>query len=442
MWDQIAAQLFAGFLKAFAFYSVAILVAFLIALHFLQRKLLDRVTDVLACCSEAIKGTVIFKNAVAYFDRRTPARVDQIASKNKILTLRHRIVSRIVLHFLPPALLVMMTLFFSFVAFYGAQMMPKDATASFALGGASAILPAASITAMADLGKYEATTLFMISIAFIVSYVRTIMRLVRRINGNDMNPISYYFLSLNMLTSVLVAIVARHLATIFAVTATNASVHDASPVLLAALAFLIGWNPAIWLDVAFDKVSQWTNFAFLKARPPLKDNLPQDMNLLMIQGLNGDHVDRLEELGIVNCQDLSERNAIVLWLRTPYTLELICDWLAQAHLCTLYEDERLLLLRQVGIRDICGYIKALDDDRSVASLVAVLNTPRAVPADPKKAPPPRPDITDALLRTHKAELEQKPAYLQLVELHAAMVPERKNVVPPVEVVQAPMLAAE
>ncbi len=376
-----------------AFFSIIVLGAFIVATHLLQRRALDRASSVMNCTSRAVQRTHMFADATQYFARRTPAtQLD-------------------VLHLLPFLFLLVITLFFSILSYYGAAYSEFITDPSYVLGGTMAYGPHTK----GQLAAYQSSTMFMISIAFLVAYIRVIAKLVERINTNDMRPISYYFLSVSILTSVLVAIVTRHVADAL----TPGQSRETPEWVLALMAFVIGWNSKLWLDTIWKKATDYFRIVDLKPRTPSKENLPQDMNLMMIQGLDGDKIERMEELGVHNCQDLAERNPVVLWLRTPFTLELLVDWMGQALLCLLYEDDRIELLRQVGVRDVFCYMAGLSDEASLAAMVEVLNTaPAQAPSG--SARPPRPQATAELLKMHKRSIVFDPSYVQLVELRAAL----------------------
>jgi len=377
-----------------AFFSIVVLGAFIVATNLLQRRALDRASDVMRCTTRAVRGTHMYADATQYFARRTPASQWDV------------------LHLLPFLFLLLITLFFSILAYYAAQYSDFVSVPSYVLGGTFTY----GRHTPGELANYQSATMFMISIAFLVAYIRAIARLVERINTSDMRPISYYFLSVNILTSVLVAVVTRHVAD-----ALTPGVAGHTPEwVLALMAFVIGWNPNLWLDTIWKKATDYFKIVDLKPRIAAKENLPQDMNLMMIQGLDGEKIERLEELGVHNCQDLAERNPVVLWLRTPFTLELLVDWMSQSLLCLLYEDERIELLRQVGIRDIFGYMIGIADDTSAAAIVAVLNTaPAQAPTDSGSRAP-RPAVTIEVLKTHRTSVALDPAYVQLKELRAAL----------------------
>lgn len=58
---------------------------------------------------------------------------------------------------------------------------------------------------------------------------------------------------------------------------------------------------------------------------PSRSSMPTNLNLLMIDGLANEKIDRLAELEISDAQVLSCQNPFLLWVRLPYDLGLIVD---------------------------------------------------------------------------------------------------------------------
>ena len=147
------------------------------------------------------------------------------------------------------------------------------------------------------------------------------------------------------------------------------------------LGFLIGWNPTLWINQLTHWGAKLLKLETPRQRQAAQANLPQDMALSMLQGMVDDKIERLIEIDIDNCQKLAEENAVIVWLRTAYNLELIADWVAQAQLCIRFEDNKILALRQVGIRDIFGYVAAISDDAARAAVQTVLQIPAPIIAN-------------------------------------------------------------
>lgn len=365
--------------------SVVLLVGFLVTTTLLQQRTVSRVAEVLketADGNRPIANTKLFEDAQDYFGRRNI----------NLFTDRA--------HIVPVWFLIFVVFSASFITFFGAELFAHASTPSYALGGALAAVNPAS-TALA---QYQSSTLFTGAMAFFGAYVWMIARLTTRINNNDMSATTYYFLSIRLITACILAGVTRHV--IEVIPYLNDIVNDKSgtPVGLAAIGFIIGWNPTLWIKELVTAISNRLKRQIPVQRWPKQENLPQNMALEMIQGLVDDKIDRLNELDIDNCQDLAERNPVVIWVRTPFTLELIVDWIAQAQLCILFEDVQIERLRQAGVRDIFTYLTALGIPASQSAIADIL----------------KPEVPAGLLQTHAVSIPADPAYHQLKELRDAL----------------------
>jgi hypothetical protein len=107
----------------------------------------------------------------------------------------------------------------------------------------------------------------------------------------------------------------------------------------------------------------------------VQQELPEDMKLSIIEGVDQDKITRLSELSIDNCHLLATANPFVIWIRTRYTLSEIVDWIAQARLYLLFKSAGLKVLRDNAIRDIFTFISVAEDANERASLELVLKVP-------------------------------------------------------------------
>jgi hypothetical protein len=269
---------------------------------------------------------------------------------------------------------------------------------SYVLGGALAADPA---TNAADLARYQSETVFVGSMAFLSAYIWVIVSLIGRINNFDTNPITFYFLAARMLTACLVAGIAHHILAVIPI-AEGFTTLIGRPVLLAALGFLIGWNPSLWTA----EIVRWTAKVWRSGLPrqrwPREDDMPQVMPVSLIEGLVDDKAERLRELDIDSCQKLACENAVLLWLRTAYNMEIIVDWIAQAQLCVRFEPDKILVLRSNGIRDIFVYHEQIGKPPSLTAVQVLVKIPKEI------------------LEGHVSNIDQDPAYQRLMELRSAL----------------------
>lgn len=360
--------------------SVIILCGFIVATTTLQQRALTRSNEVLATVQPRLRETALYAIALDFLARRR--------SSSWLFNPVHAI---------PVWFLVIVVLFGSLISFFGAQTFPLDPTPSYVLGGPLASDPAVD---KHTLEAYQSGTVFMGSMAFLGAYVWMIATLVVRINNFDTSPIAFYFLSVRILTALLVATLVRHMIQVLpnaVVGSTNEPGYG-----LAVLGFLIGWNPTLWLNEVMLRGADLFKQRIARQKMPNADNMPQNMTLSMIQGLLDTEAARLMELNIDNCQKLACENAILIWLRTPYNLDVIVDWIAQAQLFLLFEPSNLDSLRKAGVRDIFAYYIMLSDDA------------------PRTATQPVGGVPAAVMAKHREVLEHDPKFTKLQQLRQAI----------------------
>jgi hypothetical protein len=366
------------FIQAIA--SVVILCGFIIATTMLQQRALNRSNEVLATVQPKLRETALYAIAMDFLNRRrlTPPGLFSPV------------------HAIPIWFLLMIVLFGSLLSFFGAELFPTDTVPSYILGGALAADPQPDLV---KLESYQSGTVFLLSMTFLSAYVWTIATLVVRINNFDTSPVTFYFLSVRILTSLLVAVLIRHM---IKVLPDLPVIDESMPYGLAVLGFVIGWNPTLWIDEFMLRTADFLKQRIARQRRPDPGDMPQNMTLSMLQGMLDSESARLMELNIDNCQKLACENAILIWLRTPYNLDVIVDWIAQAQLFLLFEPNYLENLRRAGIRDVFAYYTILLNPAARAAAQAVAGVP--------------PDI----MEQHSAVLAQDPKFTKLGELRRAI----------------------
>jgi hypothetical protein len=384
---------FANFVHAQAIVSVVFLIAFLLATTALQQRTSKQASHVLDTLPPRVQETEIFGSARRYFGRRE---VGNLFTSGP--------------HIIPIWFLVIVVAGCATVCYFGAELISQGPTApNYVLGGIRATESLTTETEKSDLRIYQSQTVFVLSMAFLAAYVWMIHQLVNRINNDDMNPITYYFLSVRLLAAILMAAISRHAVEGIPVLQGLLVIDKEGqkyPAGLAILAFLVGWNPTLWVDELLIKIRDLLKTAIPSQRWPKNEDLPTNMSLLMLQGMVPDKVDRLNELNIENVQKLSSENPIVLWARTSYTLDLILDFIGQAQLALLYEGKSLALLRGNGIRDIWGYALILEAPEGPAQIERLLDVPQLV------------------ANSHLERMHSCPTLARLSQLRASLLPVR------------------
>jgi hypothetical protein len=242
---------------------------------------------------------------------------------------------------------------------------------------------------------YQSGTLVVSAIAFVGAYLALFNRLLNQMNNNDIYPISFHYFSVWLITAMTLAAIMRHCAGVFGI--------DDNAVLLA-IALAIGAMPApffaAFIHWAFGKL----NISGDK-EDPSRINMPSNLNLLMIDGLANEKIDRLAELGISDAQVLSCQNPLILWVRLPYDLALIMDWIAQAELYVCLREEGFRKARAQQIGDIHKFVSVLSNSAAASDLCGELGL--------------KPSYVTPLL----ASLNESPCFVRLREVKEAMLPD-------------------
>ncbi|ANQ84967.1 hypothetical protein dqs_1929 [Azoarcus olearius] len=371
--------------------SVGLLVGFLVATTLVQQRSSERIKDILDKVSEPVKETSSYKSADRYFKRREVVNL----FTNKA-------------HWIPVWFLILVVFSCSMVSYFGAGLIYADSqlVRSYVLGGAYASVDGGDVATNA-LRNYQSGTVFIGTMAFLGAYCWVIAQLMNRMNNDDMSPVSCYFLSVRIITACIVAGIARHIVEGASGLFTTAEgdvqgALNAAPVRLAILGFLIGWNPTLWINELLVKLADLVRSKIPSQSWPRKENLPSNLSLLMIQGMVVDKIDRLMELNIDNCQKLAHDNPMVIWVKTSFSLNLIIDWIAQAKLCLLFEDDKLAALRRNGVRDIFQYVQSISDSAGLAAIENILQVPAA------------------LIEGHRRSIPMGQSYQELAELRRAL----------------------
>ncbi len=98
----------------------------------------------------------------------------------------------------PIAILSLIILMFSIVLCFGYYLKDHH-DIYYILAGMSSV----KFTDEALIKSYQTGTLITMNLAFVGAYIVILIRLFRRINNYDINPMSYYFFSLHILQAVL-----------------------------------------------------------------------------------------------------------------------------------------------------------------------------------------------------------------------------------------------
>jgi hypothetical protein len=297
----------------------------------------------------SLAETSSFKMALAFFESIPANQISSILKGFK----------------LPITILIVIILLFSYTM--SLVRYPSDFLneANYFLGGTYILNPVKSETLSIKqaISQYQAGTLITMIFAFIGAYLVILARLFRRINNYDIDPMAYYFFSLHIIQAVLVAAVLRH--TFYTMNGTI------NYMWLATFGFSVGLKPDLFMQFIVEKGIAFAGRT--KGQTEIDpEKLPSIMPLSMIEGLTEEKRLRLRELNIDNSQALAKCNPIFLWVRTSFQLLPVIDWIAQAQLYILVENDRMQKLRLYGIRDIFSFMKvAGSPDSKIANFLNI-----------------------------------------------------------------------
>ena len=264
----------------------------------------------------------------------------------------------------------------------------------FLLGGTYVVDPQ-NFANLESIMHYQSATLVFAGVAFLGAYLALFRRLLDQLNNNDIYPISFHYYSAWLIGSMIIACVFRHVASIF-------GFNEGSYAAMILISFAIGAAPApffaAFLHWAFTKLNITGD-----KEDPKSGMLPTNLNLLMIDGLANEKIDRLSELGITDAQVLSCQNPFTLWTRLPYDLALIVDWISQAQLYVCLRESAFNIARGQQIGDIHKFVAVLSDKIAGPDLCKKLGL--------------EPSYVTPLL----ASLNENPSFVRLREVTAAML---------------------
>ncbi len=181
--------------------------------------------------------------------------------------------------------------------------------------------------------------------AFMGSYLFALQYIFRRYVTFDLYPRVYYDVTIRILYAVTIALAIRF-------------VHEdfAASSLAPAIFFVIGSFPDrgfAYLEGKLADLPGWSVNKEMQAK-----NFP----LSMIEGISLLHRPRFKELGIDNVQNLAAADFVELVVRTPFSEEVLINWMFEAKLLVVV-GENMPRLKNVGINDVIAFRDAVECDK-------------------------------------------------------------------------------
>jgi len=236
---------------------------------------------------------------------------------------------------------------------------------------------------------YQTVTLVAASYAFLGWMIWTLTTIFDRANLLQLLPSTLNRLIIRLVAAVIVAVVVRH--TVMVDIAT-------SHIPLLAVAFAVGMVPQRGIAFITSKVGALF-------RPSVRAS--EDFPLELIQGISGDLVFRIQELGIYNAVDLSHANPFALFDATGYSLSEIVDWIAQSQLLVMTQSAGFEALQAAGYRTLFDVVRLLKQTNGADALKAAC----------KLEDPTKPSVGEGL---RLDQIESQAEYIRLREIYEAL----------------------
>lgn len=223
---------------------------------------------------------------------------------------------------------------------------------------------------------YQYGALVCLSFAFLGAYLSCITYLFRRITLNDVNANAYQTISVRLLGSAIVALMLYHCFHLLQGTGTppqepgsdlpgGSGLGEAGIVtpVIGAVAPMLGINTGVVVsevavlasflagimpEMALRRMMEWVLQSLRgTSNPSGREDTP---SLERIEGIDMYTRMRLEEMGIYDAHGLVSTNPLYLYLRTPYHLLQVMDWIGQAFALIHLQPEQWKEARALGIR--------------------------------------------------------------------------------------------
>lgn len=433
--------------------SSVMLSALVLCAHFVRRGTATRMADLLdARTNQPLKETAFYREALNYLGRRqiiAPTRRGTI-DEGKSQWPEETLPGASWPYWLAIGFLILVIFTCCLGGYFASEWLLHSERRSLVLGGFYAAYAPMMINGHitvsdAGLQDYQVGTVSVATMAFFSAYIYVVYQIMFRVNTNDISPLSYYFYSLHILAACLVAGIFRHaFEWLYSLPLEAHSHFTDSPgfhPILAVFAVAIGIRPTLWLenvaslaneiwknryrDKIVGRPSSISSHQVLSVDSGVGPNAPSPelyrpapLPLEMIRGMQPGDVrragtpDRLREIGIENCQKMATQNPFLLWLRTPFGIHTIIDWIAQAQLVAAWPPHRVASLRERGITDIFQYRACLASNGETRDC---LHDALGVPGH--------------MLDDLRSALDQTPQFIKLNELRTklASIGEQKEI---------------
>jgi hypothetical protein len=196
--------------------------------------------------------------------------------------------------------------------------------------------------------------------AFIGAYFYALQSLSLRVNARDATPGHFYSLVVRLFASIFLALLLHH---IYFGIASDFGNSDKVARILPAAYFFCG---------IFPEAIQTRIWQLVKDLTKTPDRKPFRPALDIIDGIGEVHIERLEEIGIDSAYVLAVSDPFLTFVRLPYRLSQIVDWIGQSLLVLHFGESTAVNLRSKGIRNILDLAAYFGTDKDYRKQISEL----------------------------------------------------------------------
>jgi hypothetical protein len=204
--------------------------------------------------------------------------------------------------------------------------------------------------------QHDINTLIVISYAYLGWYAWSVSTIFSRLVTMEFVPGTVYAIMSRLVLCVIVSAVVYQISNLL---------PEGWPVTgdanLAAIGFTTGLFPTTVLEFVKQK--------FKKAIQSTAES--EEMRIDVIQGISPWRMFRLYDAGLDDCENLAAANPIELWDVTNLSLLEIIDWVGQAQLAVLLQQERFIKVRNSGVRTSIDFYR-IGNEPNNQSVIAEL----------------------------------------------------------------------
>ena len=223
----------------------------------------------------------------------------------------------------------------------------------------SLLLSGVYIGGTKDTLALRSQSLLGLSLGFLGGYIFSIHNLFRRLITIDLPHGTYYSIGIRLILASTVALIIS-----YSIITSRWSEFMVGP--MPVIAFLAGMFPERTLHYLRDRIK-----IFADKSIPKSDELP----LEMIEGISIYQKIRLNEVGIDNAQNLATANPIELFIRTPFKVGLLLDWIGQAMLYVYLKSDIDKIRNTGGIRTISQFKNIGQIEGEISKIARITEIP-------------------------------------------------------------------